>query len=764
MKYILFEKSAVESLINCQFLQSVDFPEGEAFAKLLQGFQASLPYEIKNVYFQRKGEGAFFIGTEVSKIFLVIDLERSHLFDSVNFDETIQIIQKLFRFSIRYWNKQAFTSSEMIIPESNNAIVFPLQRWSTNPFRVVIARDPDSSRMSQRDIRQLLLVYKCGRDGGSARNEQVVLSNLRSAVSEYVSVAVECKRALADALSQADVGRAIHPLDFYETCELSEEKKPYMSFNYWQTCLTKTQHEFVFDDNINGPVRLQGPAGTGKTLSLILKAIYLLDKAEKNQQECKIIFFSHSKATRNAIRNIFDAISEGRWTGERMGSSQSIEITTLHEYCLDKVIKEIQDFEVLERDAMDSKQLQYFTICEAYKKVYDQSYTTYKPLLSQELKSFIDTHSASPEIICGMLQHEFSVMIKGKAGTSLEKYRKLPSLSSGLPVGNEDDKGFTFQIFSEYQSHLEKAQQYDTDDIVLSAVQQLDSPIWRRRRKQSAFDYVFIDEAHLFNLNEMLAFHFFTKDSDQYPIVFSIDISQAIGDQGSETESYLSLYSQHNASYKKELALVFRCSQYITDLAMSITASGAILFSHFRNPYRKAESAFTLKQEALSKIPTYEMVMNDAEMIERAIMCAEDMMTSMHCSGGEIAIIAFSEELYNNLLGKLGKENVTEIKQRGDINAKRLATQNRTYVLSMPEYIGGLEFFGVILVGVDDGRVPPSTREDISQNYLSFSAYNKLYVSVTRAKYQINILGANDFGKSRCLDYSIEHKTVCFNE
>lgn len=74
-------------------------------------------------------------------------------------------------------------------------------------------------------------------------------------------------------------------------------------------------------------------------------------------------------------------------------------------------------------------------------------------------------------------------------------------------------------------------------------------------------------------------------------------------------------------------------------------------------------------------------------------------------------------------------------------------------MLSTPEYIGGLEFEGVVLIGVDEGRVPPSRTLDSpdSANFLNYAAHNRLYVAITRARYRVVILTVRERGPSPLL-------------
>ena len=131
-----------------------------------------------------------------------------------------------------------------------------------------------------------------------------------------------------------------------------------------------------------------------------------------------------------------------------------------------------------------------------------------------------------------MFQHEISVVIKGRANENLDQYRALPRLAYGLPLTNPADRGFVFLVFKRYQEKLGATAQFDTDDIALTAIGQLDTPIWRRRRTTEGFDAIFVDETHLFNMNELSVFHFLTKRDGPYSIAYSVDRSQALGDRG----------------------------------------------------------------------------------------------------------------------------------------------------------------------------------------------------------------------------------------
>ena len=172
--------------------------------------------------------------------------------------------------------------------------------------------------------------------------------------------------------------------------------------------------------------------------------------------------------------------------------------TTLFAYCI-KTIR-VNSSQVIEHDANDAKQSQRILIEEAFDKVYKEKFRTFKPLLSGELCKVFDTQVTPKGVMISMLQHEFSIQIKGRTDCTIEEYYQIPRISNALPVETQKDKEFVFSIFLEYQNMLRISSVYDIDDITVQALAQWNAPIWRRERRDSGFDYIFVDEMHLFNM------------------------------------------------------------------------------------------------------------------------------------------------------------------------------------------------------------------------------------------------------------------------
>lgn len=753
MKFLSVELGAIDELVSNRFLQSTDFPQGQILAAMLKG-QLPTAELSSRLIVTRLADGLFVTLPSLSTRTrcLVVDVEASKIFDEFSDADCLFMFQKLIRFAKKAWQGLAFNFSERYISGSTKALLFPFRGFKPAPFRLALERDPWGDRLEKRgDKGNFLLVYKAGYDGAEAAKEQPELTNFRKA---YESIP-ELKQALRADISQQG---SIFGAPQQRVTELLADPRGggsmYRSFEDWMPLLTKQQRDFV-ESPIEGASRIEGAAGTGKTLALMLRAIFALRKAQEAKEQFHAVFVTHSDATKRTIAEVLSVIDYQNFSSmSRDISSVSLKICTLSELCASELRQSISQSEFIDRDAMESKGLQLIYINEALNDSLADDLKTHERFLSGGFLEFLK--SADKWRISEMIQHEISVMIKGRASDSLDAYKKIPALKYGIPVETDSDKGFVFAIFRRYQAKLGDVGQFDTDDVVLTTIGQLDTPIWRRRRARDGYDCIFIDETHLFNINELHVFHYFTKIEGPYPIVYSVDRSQAVGDRGwTVYDIEVSLVNSQANSNSIRAKTIFRSSTDIINLAFSVVSSGATLFTNFDNPLNAAASGFTEQEERLCKQPVYLNAANDNALIEGAFDRADVLSKEMSCRRSDVLIVTLDETILE-LMEKFAAEKnkpYTLLKQRGDAKAVESARQASHFVIAHADYVGGLEFAGVILVGIDAGRVPPAAGDgsNSSRNYLSYAAHNRLYVSVTRAKYRVEILGEKARGPSPIL-------------
>ena len=755
MNYVCIDDGAVEEIISGRSYQTVDFEEGARLIEVLSG-RSQLALKFSNVVVTQEEKTIFLstTGSWKSKKYLVIDCESCELFESHPPSHSLVYLQKLLRFCTKFWNNSVYSKSENLISGTSKAVIFPLPISTHSQFRIVVEREPMKERLKKRGMdRSFLLAYKSGTEGGDSTSETPDYINFRKAFERLPDL---YRNLMSTATELVDEHQSLQ----IASTELKDgqylnDHTAFLPYEKWRKLLTEKQKKFV-DAPVDTPHRLQGPAGTGKTQSLLIKCVRLLREAENTKRPCRVLFVTHSESTRDAASEILNVMDKDAFHQRNPeNEAVTLSVVTLASLCASTLKQSISHTEFIDRDAQDSKYLQRLYIEEAIKEARRNHINSYLPLLSEEFRNLFQ--SQSDDELSTLFQHEISVLIKGRAGDSFKVYKECPQLRYGLPTRNSADKGFVYSIFRGYQKQLEQTNQFDTDDVVLSAVGQLDTPIWRRRRAREGFDFIAVDETHLFNINELHVFHYFSREIGRYPISFSVDQAQAVGDRGWEdVDSFELLFNAEGTQETKtEIGSVFRSSPQIFDFANSILASGATLFTNFTNTLSGAQSVFTSDEERRS-LPVRYVECNDGkDMIEKAFRQLNTLTRSTNSRKWEVLITSLSEELCLSLEEYAISLNkpVTVIKKRGDYAQVRQAEKSGHFVLGHVDYVGGLEFNAVVIVGVDKGRVPNEGESDDynSRNYASYAAHNRLYVASSRAKYGLVLLGVKARGPSELL-------------
>ena len=715
------------------------------------------------VHFQDK-DGAFLTtpGNWKAKKFVIIDCDQSQLFGHLSQSNSLVSFQKLLRFCKKYWTHSVFNRSERLVKDSTKAIIFPLPYENETPFRVVIERHPWRERLKKRDMDgKFLLVYKSGREPGDSSVEVADEEVFRKAYGRLASV----YREVSEKVSSMARGSHAENLASTELSESVVSSQPmHMPYRNWLARLTEKQQNFVAAP-VGTPHRLQGPAGTGKTLALILRTVRVLQDAERHSHKCHALLVTHSEATREAISDSLSTIDGNHFQSRsRDDDDVTLSIETLASLCAKFLRTTISETEFVDRDAQDSKLMQYMYMEEAVKLARETEFSSFAPHLSAKFRHFLENEDG--DRLSSMFQHEIGVLIKGRAGESFEVYKHCPSLKYGVPIENEADKGFSFTVFKAYQRQLESQNQFDTDDVVISAVGQLDTPIWRRRRARDGFDFIGIDETHLFNINELQVFHHFARSAERFPISFTVDRAQAVGDRGwNDIDSFDALFRvEGTEDLTTEVNTVFRCAPNIAEFCCAILASGATLFTRFVNTMSALQSSFTIEDERRSQDVRYEAFSDDDSMIVGAFQTAERLRKETMSSRAEVLITTLSDDLLSEMrkYSESANKPVTYLERRGDFRQVSRAQASGHLVLAHADFVGGLEFNAVVIVGVDKGRVPhegESTTAN-SRSFANYAAHNRLYVASSRARFALSLLGERSRGPSDLLRAAVANGLI----
>lgn len=759
--YIIIDEVALQELVESNIYQSLEFESGEILAEYLSGAEITKPISPRIVpTFSR--DCLYMLSSRTPTGYLVID---SKIFDNLpsfsqkqsHKSELITVFQRICRFALKEWKGMSFAFSEMWSPTTGCGVVFPFPKSKNMGFRVTLKRPEEDPRITVRHGDRRLFAFAAGtKEESDPTQEQMRLFKRVFEELGQIRTSLEVQIKIIDKLP---TNQGYHPL----VLTSPDEKIRYQTYEQWMQRLTKSQKHFVtYYGKL--PQRVEGAAGTGKTLSLILRSYHLCKIAEENAEECRVVFIAHTDATKNSTLDAMNTLGEPYYhEHSRFNDLQTIEVFTLQEWC-GKLLgsKDLGEAQYLDQDALSAKELRRIILQDIIIKY--QSNKAIGKYLSDKFKSIF--YDETPEYLAELFQHEIGVMIKGRAAENMDAYLALPMLPYCLPTESSNDRKLVFEIYREYQKELNNSGVFDTDDIVLSTLGRLNTPIWRRRRETEGFDYIIIDETHLFNFNELSLFHYLLKDAATPKITFSIDRSQAPGNRGITSSLVKEVLMNSNSGEESttKTDVIFRSSPQIVKLAEAITSTGASLFTAFENPFLNATSVITVSDEAISETPIYWKTKSDAEMCFAVSKRLKELCRELKCSKSDVLIVSMTEDMINQMKFEFdqSQQQYVILANRGDLEAVKSGLKRDATILSHPDYVGGLEFKAVLIVGVDEGRVPPTEGvvKEESRHFIEFKACNRLYVSISRARLRVELFYSSQRGSSRLLGHAVDSEAL----
>ena len=303
MKYLLFDQSAISTYIADTQLQSVEYSEGKKFVQHICGELQSA--EFHNTVVDYCSNGIQFVGlkrvqdnTQRGARIFCIDLEQCNIMtERENPARLLTLIQKTLRLALKIWDRHPFSLSERYY--GSKSILFPFPQ--PDHSRIVIERSNTILRLTNRGIDYPLLAYKYNDEEPAQAEDVVNTSILREAGEVYASTHNLLINKYAGTQAQRS-SEHTQALELVESTSLHERS----DFIYWgidrqYQMLTDSQRAIVDYDSLESPLRIEGAAGTGKTISMIMRAYRLLKQKESEGKPFKIAFFAHSEST--SIRN-----------------------------------------------------------------------------------------------------------------------------------------------------------------------------------------------------------------------------------------------------------------------------------------------------------------------------------------------------------------------------------------------------------------------------------------------------------------------------
>lgn len=516
---------------------------------------------------------------------------------------------------------------------------------------------------------------------------------------------------------------------------------------WYNSKLTNAQRNFV-DKPYDGPVRLRGAAGTGKTLSLVIKFLRDGLNFEIEKRDCRIGFLTHSLASVDLITAV-SANLDGAELAFGQGKHCRLEIRTIYDIAHEHLHFALNDLEPLSLDGREGRKMQFELIKSVVKSMYTSPVliAQFKEISGSLFKKWELVNSNKGDLLITDIMNEFANVLDAEGIRSHEQkgesYAKdgdtRPRWLMSLPL--ELDRRWILEIHRRYRIQLAEMKTISVDQMVGDFNSFLDSSRWDYVRSRLGYDALFVDELHLFNATERELLHKLIKRNTddegkptRPPIFMAYDLKQASRD------SFTSYFSPKNTLFGASTGLqnselvkldhVFRYTPEIAEFLTDLDAS----FPAIDVPGEW--DAYSGKAVLASgKAPEHWTYPDELALFRNVFDLAHKAARTNTGGGRRVAVLCASEEMFDRYIDAAKGQyegKIFPIENREPSSELRHA--GKRFIFSMPEYVAGLQFETVFLIHVDAVEAPQDAGLGVRRRFIS-----NVYLGSSRAEMSLRI-------------------------
>lgn len=495
-----------------------------------------------------------------------------------------------------------------------------------------------------------------------------------------------------------------------------------LTFENWISLLKPSQQE-VLNIASDNSIRIVGPAGSGKTLTLCLRALSQVKAAERNGQHIRVLFATHSWAMAERIDDTLTGLNAG----------QPVSSITVYPFL--QILNEIvggsilRGLRLLGDDSTDGRRLQISYLSESLSAVgiTDRAILRAQGLSTICANALEESGSDRAEVVENLYEEINGVLlaeglIPGDRRKE-EEYLSRIRADDLPPFPLRGDRAMVLLVYRDFLSRLREREFITTDQLVSDATKVLETFTWGVKRESEGFDLILIDELQLFDAQERFALALLASSPDETAFVTAEDPSQG-------------LFSSISPAWQKDVPS--RKARLQVELAAPLRFTPGILSFVYHLYLAFPLNAHALSIEALDSQEGRPHVVLEASVegaVQRVCEFVKTVAAQLTATS-RLAVISIdgSAASIASSLRMAGMSNTVEILSLDDVD--KLSYVRRSVVVGEWQFLGGTQFTHVIVVGVH-GVAGKST-------FMRVRELTALYVACSRAAQWLCLVLAGD--------------------
>lgn len=448
------------------------------------------------------------------------------------------------------------------------------------------------------------------------------------------------------------------------------------TYEEWTRELTESQKRIV-SEPVSASIRIVGPAGSGKTLSLCMRALQVSRDEGVEARGERVLIATHSWAMAERIDGVLTTLN-GQIFPDRITIYPLLSLLELHAGHIGH-----RRTEVIGDDSTDGrvKSLEIISQCV------NETNVAFHSGLSQWILDSLDSLESSRarleltvnlyEEISGVLtasgvSPDDSESVKDYIGADREDW--MP------PFPSVQDRGFVISVYKLFMQNLVDRSAITTDQFVLDSIRVLETFTWRMKKETEGYDYIFVDELQLFDPQERTALELLGRSRKGVPFTTAEDPSQGV---------FSTLNSRRSSApnYPVYLDTVHRFNREIFEF---------IAYVYQRFPLNAIPLKIDEAKPSGQNRPRLYTCDDDAEAADQAVTVAREIY--IRAQTNERICIVTLGDVDAKIVSSLREANIPTVRLSSFDDVDQLSYSKRSIVVSPWEFIGGTQFSHVIVV------------------------------------------------------------------
>lgn len=531
---------------------------------------------------------------------------------------------------------------------------------------------------------------------------------------------------------------------------------------WYHTWFTNPQRAFV-DNNDEGGLRLIGPAGTGKTRTLVVKALrMLLDVPSKKLD--RILFLTHASRTAQDVEDMVQAMERERGIDLLLSERPRLAVQTIYTLAQSQMGYDLKTISPISIDGHEGREYQAILLNDLIDQFLDGDWVTYRAGCSEPLREYMESDRESPRrrFFLWDVLNEFACVLDAEGVRSDPERRKSYIANNKRKawmwhLPKREDRAVIAGLYDLFRAKLRQDRIIGTDQMVTDYLRHLDSFRWEALQPDEGYDAVFVDELHLFNRQERMVFRHMLRNAEATPRVYmAYDAKQSPRDtfMGLPSMEMQELDLWKDARLGKmgkiELNDVFRYTPQIANALRAIDSQfpGQDLSDDWL-------PMTAISHLADGPVPTLQVVPSTSAMYGLVFKRARQLQLEAP-KGARVAVLCVSQDRFQSYLQYTqARENYTAITSRED--AAGSLKSNRKFIFSMPEYVSGLQFDTVLLIDVNYNEMPQGAMTHNARRHFA----SIVYLGASRACQKLELYANEEEGGiAPMLSYALSRKVI----